>query len=198
MNALLSKTALALASIAALGALVPGIASAEDKPLPTLEQPLEPERNPPGDIPDSQVFVDYVSPLGFSLKVPEGWARQDRADGAIFEDKYGRVVVTETRMPSAPDLAIANSELVPLLKQAAHSVVVTKVRPITRPAGEAMLISYGSNSDPNPVTNKAIRLENDRYYFWKAGNLVSLDLSAPEGADNVDQWDLMSNSFRWR
>jgi len=198
MNARLSKTALALASIAALGALVPGIASAEDKPLPTLEQPLEPGRNPPGDIPDSQVFVDYASPLGFSLKVPEGWARLDRGDGAIFKDKYGRVVVTETQMPSAPDLAVANSELVPLLKRGAHAVVVTKVRAIRRPACEAMLISYGSNSDPNPVTNKAIRLENDRYYFWEAGNLVSLDLSAPAGADNVDQWDLMSNSFRWR
>ena len=49
------------------------------------------------------------------------------------------------------------------------------------PAGNAVRISYGSNSEPNPVTNKAIRLENDRYYFWKDGKLVSLDLSAPCG-----------------
>jgi hypothetical protein len=66
------------------------------------------------------------------------------------------------------------------------------------PAGSTVLISYDSNSDPNPVTNKAIRLENDRYYFWKDGKLVMLDFSAPAGADNADQWDMMAKSFYWR
>ena len=198
MNARLSKIAPLLASVAVFGGLAPNIAAATDKPLPTIEQPLKPERNPPGDIPDNQVFIDYVSPLGFSIKVPEGWARQDRADGAVFEDKYGRIVVTEAQMPSAPDMATAKSELVPELKQEARAVTVTKVRAIERPAGNAIVISYGSNSDPNPVTNKAIRLENDRYYFWKDGKLAILDLSAPAGADNVDQWTLMSESFRWQ
>src|SRR5689334_2295344 len=32
------------------------------------EKPIAAERNPPGDIPDTQVFVTYQSPLGFSLK----------------------------------------------------------------------------------------------------------------------------------
>jgi len=32
--------------------------------LPEAERPLKPEKNPSGDIPDNQVFVQYSSPLG--------------------------------------------------------------------------------------------------------------------------------------
>ncbi len=48
------------------------------------------------------------------------------------------------------------------------------------------------------MTNKAIRLENERYLYFKGGNLVTLEFYAPKGADNVDQWRMMSNSFRWK
>jgi hypothetical protein len=41
-------------------------------------------------------------------------------------------------------------------------------------------------------------LENDRYYFWKDEKLVVVNFSAPAGADNADQWDMMAKSFRWR
>ncbi len=42
------------------------------------EPVVAPEVNPPGDIPDSQVFVRYTSASGgFALKVPEGWARTE-------------------------------------------------------------------------------------------------------------------------
>ena len=58
------------------------------------EAQLKAEKNPPGDIPDDQVFIAYASPLGFDLKVPEGWARTDRADGVVFADKYGKIEVT--------------------------------------------------------------------------------------------------------
>ena len=37
-----------------------------------------------------------------------------------------------------------------------------------------------------------------RSLFWKDGKLATLRLYAPYGADNVDQWRLMSRSFRWR
>jgi hypothetical protein len=65
------------------------------------------------------------------------------------------------------------------------------------PAGNVVLIVYTSNSEPNAVTNRQIRLENNRYLFFKAGKIVTLDLSAPVGADNVDQWKLMAESFHW-
>ena len=176
----------------ALG-LVPA-SQAREKPIAAAEQPLKPEKNPPGDIPDNQVFIGYSSPLGFSLKVPEGWARQDLPDGAAFADKYGRIIVTEITRATAPD----PGTLVPEVEKSARAVTVTKTKSVKLPAGQAVVVSYTSNSDSNPVTNKAIRLESDRYYLWKDGKLVTLNFSAPAGADNADQWDLMAKSFRWR
>jgi ABC-type oligopeptide transport system ATPase subunit len=65
------------------------------------------------------------------------------------------------------------------------------------PSGPAVQIIYTSNSDPNPVTNKQIRLENERYLIAHNGKLATLTMSAPAGADNADQWKLMADSFRW-
>jgi hypothetical protein len=98
-------------------------------------------------------------------------------------------------MPSVED---AKQTLAPDLAKSSRAVTVTAINQVKLPAGPAVLVSYGSNSDPNPVTNKAIRLENDRYYFWKVGELVAVNFSAPAGADNADQWDMMAKSFRWR
>ena len=166
---------------------------AQQEQSPGAERPLKPEKNPPGDIPDNQVFIDYVSPLGFSLKVPEGWARQDLPDGASFADKYGRITVTQTADPKMPTVEAAKQTLVPDLQKMLHAVTVSAVKPVKLPAGAALIVSYGSNSDPNPVTNKAVRLENDRYYFWKDGKLAAVTFSAPAGADNADQWDRLSS-----
>jgi hypothetical protein len=194
----LARTTLTLLLVAGLSAALPSSTMAQQKLAATDERPLKPERNPPGDIPDNQVFIDYVSPLGFSLKVPESWARQDLADAASFADKYGRITVTQTAAAKMPTVEAAKQTLVPDLEKSLRAVTVTAVKPAKLPAGPAVLVSYGSNSDLNSVTNKAIRLENDRYYFWKDEKLVAVNFSAPAGADNADQWDMMAKSFRWR
>jgi hypothetical protein len=188
----------AVTLVAAVGMIITLTVPAIAQQSELAEQPLKPEKNPPGDIPDNQVFIIYASPRGFNFKVPEGWARKDLADGAMFADKYGRITVTETDSPTAPDEASAKQALVPELQKSARAVSIKKIRAMKLPAGSTVLISYDSNSDPNPVTNKAIRLENDRYYFWREGKLVTLDFSAPAGADNADQWDMMAKSFHWR
>ena len=54
------------------------------------------------------------------------------------------------------------------------------------------------NENGSHVAEKAIREENERYFFWQNGKLVTLTLSSPYGADNADQWNLMSKSFRWQ
>jgi hypothetical protein len=198
MRSTLLRLSLFLSLLAAAGAALPASILAQQKSNSAAEQPLKPEKNPPGDIPDNQVFIDYVSPLGFSLKVPEGWARQDLPDGASFADKYGRVTVTQAAAPNMPTVEAAKQTLVPDLAKSLHAVTVTAIKPVKLAAGPAVVVSYGSNSDPNPVTNKAIRLENDRYYFWKDGKLATVNFSAPAGADNADQWDMMAKSFRWR
>jgi hypothetical protein len=162
------------------------------------ETAIAPEKNPPGDIPDSQVFIQYKSPLGFSIEVPEGWSRQERVDGARFSDKYNIIDLAVSKTDQAPNAALASTREAVELKKTGHAVEMKSVKEMKLKSGPAVLISYASNSDPNPVTNKQIRLEHDRYLMFKSGTLVSLDLSAPLGADNVDQWQLMSNSFQWQ
>ena len=157
------------------------------------ETAVKPEKNPPGDIPDSQVFITYVSPLGFSLQVPEGWARTDKPDGAVFADKYGRIEVSVASGDVPAAKAAADT-----LKAAGRAVAIRKAAMSKRPAGEAVYIAFDANSEPNSVTNKQIRLENDRYIFAKGGKVATLTFSAPKGADNVDQWLLMSKSFQWK
>jgi hypothetical protein len=79
-----------------------------------------------------------------------------------------------------------------------RAVRLSAIRRVTLPAGPAVLIVYTSNSEPNAVTDKQISLENNRYLFYRAGREAALSLSAPAGADNADQWQLMANSFRWK
>lgn len=174
------------------------LAQPADKPLPASERPIKPEKNPPGDIPDNQVFITYQSPLGFSMKVPEGWARRDAANGATFNDKYNTIsLMMQTRAEPLTVASVKGKEL-PELEKTGKAIRISAVKELKLPSGRAIAVSYGSNSEPNAVTGKAIRLENDRYYFWKDGKLVTLTLSAPFGADNADQWTLMAKSFRWR
>jgi hypothetical protein len=59
-------------------------------------------------------------------------------------------------------------------------------------------IVYTANSDPNPVTNKQIRVESERFLIGRKDKVAELTFSAPAGADNADQWTMMSQSFRWK
>jgi hypothetical protein len=186
----LLATALALA-VAAIAPASIGLAVAQ-------ETAVAPEKNPPGDIPDNQVFVQYTSPLGFGIKIPEGWSRAERPDGARFSDKYNIIDLAIAKADQPPTAASAATRQAAELKTAGRAVDIKSVKDVKLRSGPAVLISYVSNSDPNPVTNKQIRLEHERFLMFKNGTLVSLDLSAPLGADNVDQWKLMSNSFQWQ
>ncbi len=162
------------------------------------EKPAAAEKNPPGDIPDTQVFIDYTAPQGFTLKVPEGWARTDRTDGASFVDKLDGVLVIVSKADAAPTVASAKANYIPDLEKSERAVQVSAVKEVKLPAGTAVRIVYTSNSEPNAVTNRTVRLENERYLYFKDGKLVMLELYAPKGADNVDQWQLMSRSLQWK
>ncbi|NKQ69757.1 hypothetical protein C3Y89_05045 [Rhizobium sp. UPM1132] len=181
--------AFAMLFMSASGAFLPAAAQ---------QKLVAPETNPPGDIPDNQVFVAYNSPDGFSLKVPEGWSRTAIDHGARFFDKYDQIDATLGTASAAPTASSAKAHEITDLKAAAHAVKVTAVKDVKLAAGPAVRISYQSNSAPNPVTNKQIRLEHERFILFKNGKTVTLDLAAPAGADNVDQWQLISNSLQWR
>ena len=178
--------------------LAAGTVAVPQAPAVAAEKAIAPEHNPPGDIPDTQVFVPYASPLGFTIKVPEGWARKTDSSSAHFADKYNTIDIIVSAQSTMPTTTSIKSRLLPDLESMGRAVKVSQVKDVRVGGSTAVMIAYTSNSDPNPVTNKQVRLEHDRYLFYKAGKLITLDMAAPEGADNVDAWRLMADSFRWR
>lgn len=195
-----SSAQMVITALVSLIAFAPAhlLAQAANQPLPARERPITPEKNPPGDIPDNQVFIEYHSPLGFAIKVPEGWARRQTSDGATLNDKYNTIMLAVSQHPDPLTLSSAKQNEVGELEKSGRAIRVSHVKSVNLPSGPAVVVSFGSNSEPNPVTNKAIRLENERYFFWRNGKLVTLTMSAPFGADNADQWNLMAKSFRWQ
>ncbi|HUX47287.1 MAG TPA: hypothetical protein VMV58_04675 [Desulfosporosinus sp.] len=163
------------------------------------EKPVTPEKNPTGDIPDNQAFVTYASLIGgYELVVPEGWGRTTKDRDVIFQDKLNGVQVAVTKVSAQPTVVSVSNNQVVELKKTGRAISVKNVKKVDLPAGSAVLITYDSNSAPDPVTSKQVRLENSSYLFCKNGELATLTLWAPLGADNVDQWNRMSASFKWR
>ncbi len=163
------------------------------------EQPVAPEKNPPGDIPDSQVFIRYASQQGgYELDVPEGWARRTKGENVIFTSKLDGLSVKVVDTGKIPDVKSVGKDQAVQLKKTGRAVIIRKIKSVKLKGGKAVCIVYESNSEPNSVTGKQVRLENETYFYCRNKRLAELRLWAPLGADNVDQWVRISNSFRWR
>lgn len=189
----LSRRSLAIGTLGAAALMVVSTLGA-----PAQEKAVAPEVNPPGDIPDNQVFVTYASPLGFSIKAPEGWSRKESPDGVSFADKFGRVEVAISSIATPPTVGAVKMGEVAELEKNGRAVKIGAVNAVTLASGPAVRIAFTSNSEPNAVTGKQLRLESERFLIAHAGKLASVTFSAPAGADNADQWKLMSDSFRWK
>lgn len=167
----------------------------------STEQPIAPvssSQASASDIPDTQTFVTYrSSPGNYQLDVPEGWARTTSVADVSFVFNLDSLQVAITKTSTAPTANSVRTNQAVLLQQNGRAVRDVKVQDVQLPSGHAVLIVYTSNSDPNSVTGKQVRLENNSYLFFKNGTLATLTLSAPVGADNVDQWVRMSHSFKW-
>jgi hypothetical protein len=166
---------------------------------PAGVDPNAKEDNPPGDIPDDQVFVAYTPPSGaFTVKVPEGWARTENAGAVTFTDNLNRVRMEMVDAPSAPTVDSVRQNELPAIQAAAKRFEAGKVTMVTRKAGPAVLVTYRADADPNPVTGKVIHDDVERYEFWRNGKAAILTLSGPQGADNVDPWRIVTDSFGWK
>lgn len=169
-----------------------------ETPISSTETAVAPEVNPPGDIPDSQAFVKYTNTAGgYQLEVPEGWARTETGGDVTFVNKFDGVSVAIYPVTAAPTAASVRTNEAKLIQSQGRAVTITSVSDVNLPSGKAVVIKYTSNSEPNPVTNKRVRLENVAYVFYRNGKEATLTVWAPQGADNVDQWNRMANSFRW-
>ncbi len=157
------------------------------------------EFNPPGDIPDDQVFVPYAPPgTDFSVEVPEGWSRSTDGGAVTFTDKLNSVRIEPIPAQSAPTIESATSQEVPMIASSATNYAAGDVTAIERKAGTAVLITYEADAAPDPVTDKVVRDAVERYEFWRNGTEAVLTLSGPVGADNVDPWQIISDSFSWK
>jgi len=195
---------LALFAVVAGGALLTacssGSSNSTQSPDASSQPPgaVEPEKNPPGDIPDDQVFVAYHSDAGgYTVDVPEGWARTQSGSNVSFVDKLDSIAVEITAGAEAPTVDSVEANEVPQLTGKVEAFEKVTVKTIDLPAGKAVLIRYRANSAPDSVTGKKVRLEIDRFDLFKDGKLAVISLSAPAGSDNVDVWNQISSSFKW-
>ncbi len=163
----------------------------------TVSAPVATESNPPGDIPDNTAFVPYTDPAGFVVKVPEGWARSLTGSNVTFTDKLNSVMIEPGKSVTAPTAATATSTQVQTLKSSVPKFQLVQITSVARAAGNGILVKYLADSAPNPVTNKVVRNAVELYLFWHNGTLVSLSLTGPLGADNVDPWRKVTESLSW-
>jgi hypothetical protein len=155
------------------------------------------ESPPPGDIPDSTVYVAYRPASGqYQVKVPEGWARTVTPGAVSFTDKLNNITITSVRA-AAPTLASARATEVPQIQGSQRHFALAGVTTVSRSAGSAILIRYSADSKPDPVTGKVYKDTFERYEFYKNGTEAVVLLAGPAGADNVDPWRTVTNSFRW-
>lgn len=157
------------------------------------------EANPPGDIPDQQVFVPFTPPGShITVKVPEGWAQTRTADGVTFTDKLNSITIREAAAAKASTAASVAAGVVPRIAAQVPAYSAGRVTTVKRAAGTAVVVTYQGDSAPDPVTNKVVRDAFERYSFWKGGREAVVTLSGPTGADNVDPWRIVTDSLRWR
>lgn len=78
------------------------------------------------------------------------------------------------------------------------NVVHISVHPGTARSGSGEKKTLTRQSAPDPVTGKSLSLLVDIYEYEKGGKVAVLELSTPEGVDNVDAYRMISESFEWR
>ena len=160
--------------------------------------PNAPEPNAAGDIPDNTVYVPFSFAAGpFTISVPEGWARTDASGATTFTDNFNSAQLQVTSTSSAPTTQSARDNEVPSIQASSTNFQLDNVTSVARKGGTAVLITYRADSAPNPVTGKVRQLAIERYEFWQNGKEAIVVLSGPVGADNVDPWKTITDSFSW-
>jgi hypothetical protein len=165
---------------------------------PGAVNPNSPEVNEIGDIPDDQVFVPYAAPSGlYTVSFPEGWSRTGDGDTVSFTDKLNAIQVAVVDKPEAPTPDSVTTDELPAISAKSTNFAAGNVSSVPRNGGDAILATYEIDSAPNTVTSKTIRVAVERYEFWKNGKSVVITLIGAVGADNVDPWRIVTDSFAW-
>jgi hypothetical protein len=149
-----------------------------------------------GDIPDNQVFLTFTNPAaGYSMSYPEGWTRKGDGPDVTFSDK-NNIVHIVVRSGPVPTVASVRLELTALQGQN-QTLKFTPPHAVTLKSGPLIKATYSTESAPNAVTGRRVKLVVDRYELARGGRVATVDLGTPVGVDNVDAYRMMIESLRW-
>lgn len=156
------------------------------------------ESNPPGDIPDSQVFVPYKPVAGgWTVKVPEGWAQSPANGSVVFSDKLNSITLTASTSAKAPTAAsVTQAVQQEYAKRPGFAGLKTDT--VARKGGQAIHAAFRANSLPDAVTGKAYKDDIERYVYFKSGKEIDITVAGTQGSDNVDPWRVVTDSFQWK
>jgi hypothetical protein len=195
----LSVLVAALATVSVLGGCAAGGRGPSGSPADSgAVTGTAPESNPAGDIPDTQVFVPFTPPSGlFTVSVPEGWARTTDGAATVFTDNANTVRIEIAARAEAPNTESVQVDELPLIASSTADYRLGTVSAVQRKAGPVIVITYQGASARNPVTGKTGIDAFERYDYWRNGREVTLTLSGPASADNVDPWRTVTDSLQW-
>ncbi len=145
-----------------------------------------------GDIPDTQVYLLYQG-SGFSIKYAEGWVLTRTSSGVNFQDKDNKITLTISS-GGTPTTAGVTSQVGSI----SGARVTTAAHVLNNSAGSNVAITYQVDGAADPVTGKRPHLSVDRYELARSGKVAVLELASPIGADNVDAYRMIAESFRWQ
>jgi len=150
-----------------------------------------------GDIPDNQVFLVFTDKgAGYSIKYPEGWTQSGAGRSVTFRDKNNLVHV-QIGSGTVPTPSTVAAQL-RALERTNHTLSFRSPQTMKIASSHAVKVVYTTDSAPNPVTGKRVKLVVDRYELSRGAHVVTVDLGTPVGVDNVDAYRMMIESFRWR
>ncbi|MHB8233024.1 MAG: hypothetical protein ACYDHT_00055 [Solirubrobacteraceae bacterium] len=150
-----------------------------------------------GDIPDNQTFLSFNdAPAGYTIRYPEGWARQGSGADVTFHNRANAIRVVVATGPSPTPSGAAAAVLA--LRRSDPTIHVQGPQRQTLGSTSVVKVSYTRLSAADPVTGKRLPITVDRYEYAHAGKVATLDLTTPKGVDNVDAYRMISRSFRWR
>jgi hypothetical protein len=156
------------------------------------------DNSPAGDIPDTQAYVVYRPASGsFEVKVPEGWSQSTSGLITEFTDKLNIVSIKSVIDAVEPTVEQAKSIDAQELASIEPAFKLVETKQVTLPGGKVIIIKYQKDSTPNEITGKTYRIDVSLYEFYRNGLQVNLTLASPVGADNVDPWKIISESFKW-
>jgi hypothetical protein len=193
----MQRKAAHLAVLVLLPAAVGGCGSSKSAAT-KAPSPNAAEKSPPGDIPDNQAFVRFAMPGGgFSVEVPEGWARTGGGARVTFAANLNSVTIERGTANGVPNSGSVKRSDIPALARRTPGFKLQSVAPVRRAGGTAIRIRYLQKSKPNAVTGKAVTDAVERYVYTHGGRRAILTLAGSKGADNVDPWRTISDSLRW-